>query len=73
MNYLLKRRQETLINTHEETNNYLSVLKDKEAHVLPVVHLILPEDWRRKVLDPHTSQLVAMDTVVLKPTLWEEK
>ena len=73
MNYLLKQRQEMLINTHEETNNYLSVLKDKESHVLPVVHLILPEDWRRKVLDPHTSQLVAMDTVVLKPTLWEEK
>ena len=58
-----------LMNTHAETNKYLSILKDEESHVLPVVHLILPEDWRRKVLDPHTSQLVAMDAVVLKPTL----
>ena len=51
---------------------YLSVLKDKEPHVLPVVHLILTEDGRSKVLDPHTRQLVTVDVVVLKTTLhWE--
>lgn len=51
---------------------YLSVLEDKEPHVLPVVHLILTEDGRSKVLDPHARQLVTIDVVVLKTTLhWE--
>lgn len=55
------------------TNKYLSILKDKEPHVLPMVDLVLPEDWRCKVLDPHASQLVAVNVVMLKPTLWEKE
>ena len=51
---------------------YLSILKDEETHVLPVVHLILTEDGRGKVLDPHASQLVSVDVVVLKTTLHGE-
>lgn len=56
-----------------DLHHYSAHGKDKEPHVLPMVDLILPEDWRCKVLDPHTSQLVAVDVVVLKPTLWGEE
>ena len=47
----------------------LSILEDEEAHVLPVVHLILAKYRRRKILYPHTRQLVAVDIVVLKRAL----
>ena len=45
---------------------HLSILKDKEPHVLPMVNLILSEHRGRKVLNPHPRQLVAMDIIVLK-------
>ena len=59
-------------NVADGQTTYLSILKDKETHVLPVVHLILTEDGRGEVLDPHTGQLVSVDVVVLKTTLHGE-
>ncbi len=48
---------------------YLSVLKNEETHVLPVVNFILSEDWGGVVLDPDPCQFVAVDLVVLKLAL----
>ena len=48
---------------------YLSVLEDKEPHVLSVVNLVLSEDGGREILNPDPRQLVPVDIVVLEISL----
>lgn len=51
------------------TCTYLSILEDKEADIFPVMDLVFSEYRRREILNPHPSQLVAMDIIVLKISL----
>jgi hypothetical protein len=47
----------------------LSILEYEEAHIPAVMDVVLPEERRGIVLDPHPSQLVIVNIIKLESTL----